>query len=74
MRELTPTEPTIQKPSRQYFLQEYPITIEFMARGCVIKVGCKSIPFEDIDMAMKALAEYVENPDEMQNKWRQILS
>lgn len=70
MRELTPT---IEKPSNQYFLQEYPIEIKFMARGCVITVGCKAIPFESVETAMAALNEYVKNPEESQNYWRQNL-
>ena len=70
--ELTPVEP-IQKPSNQYFLQEYRVEIEFMARGCVISVGCKKIPFENVEDAMKELNEYVSNAYEVQQKWRNLL-
>jgi hypothetical protein len=70
---LTPTEPSIQRPSNQYFLQEYKIEIEFMARGCVIKVGCKQIPFESVEEAVNELNEYVKNPYDIQQKWRQLL-
>lgn len=70
---LTPPEPSIQRPSNQYFLQEYKIEIEFMARGCVIKVGCKHIPFESVEEAMNELNEYVKNPYEVQQKWRELL-
>jgi len=70
---LTPTENAIQRPSNQYFLQEYKIEIEFMARGCVIKVGCKQIPFESVEEAMNELNEYVKNPYEVQQKWRELL-
>lgn len=74
---LTPTETSRevakQRPSNQYFLQEYKIEIEFMARGCVIKVGCKHIPFESVEEAMNELNEYVKNPYEVQQKWRELL-
>ncbi len=70
---LTPTETPIQRPSNQYFLQEYKIEIEFMARGCVIKVGCKHIPFESVEEAMNELNEYVKNPCDVQQKWRELL-
>lgn len=81
MNNLTPipeahnnAEPTIQRPSNTYFLQEYEVHIKFMARGCVIQVGCKSIPFESVEVAMAALNEYVKNPYESQEYWRKELA
>ena len=74
--ELTPIEKPIestQRPPNQYFLQEYRIEIEFMARGCVISVGCKKIPFENVEEAMKELNEYVKNTYDVQQKWRNLL-
>ena len=41
--------PRVQEPSRQYFLREYPISIRFLSIGCVVEVGCKSIPFTSVD-------------------------
>jgi ethanolamine utilization cobalamin adenosyltransferase len=76
MMELTPIEKpqeSVQRPSNQYFLQEYRIEIEFMARGCVISVGCKKIPFESVEEAMKELNEYVKNTYDVQQKWRNLL-
>ena len=67
-------EPTIQRPPNHYFLQEYEVHIKFMARGCVIQVGCKSIPFESVEVAMAALNEYVKNPYESQEYWRKELA
>lgn len=66
--ELSPKE-----PSRQYFLREYPITIRFLSIGCVVEVGCKSIPFTSIDEAMKEINAYVANPSKEQQRWRQLL-
>jgi len=45
-----------------------------MSRGCVIQVGCKSIPFESVEVAMAALNEYVKNPYESQEFWRKELA
>ena len=67
--ELTPVE----RPGNQYFLQEYKIEIEFCSRGCVVRVGCKSIPFESVEEAMAKINEYVKNPYEMQQYWRELL-
>jgi hypothetical protein len=64
---------TTTAPSRQYFLKEYPITIQFHSRGCVISVGCKSVAFNDVDEAMRALNTYVSNPQEEADKWRKFL-
>jgi hypothetical protein len=68
---LTSTE--IHRPGNQYFLQEYKIEIEFCSRGCIIRVGCKSIPFESVEEAMNQLNEYVRNPYEKQQYWRELL-
>lgn len=68
-----PIELGPKTPSRQYFLREYPITIDFLSIGCVVKIGCKSIPFQNIDEAMSAINAYVANPKEEQEKWRKIL-
>lgn len=60
--------------NKQHILREYPITIRFLSIGCVVEVGCKSIPFTSIVDAMREVNEYVENPHEAQEKWRKILS
>jgi hypothetical protein len=61
------------RPSKQQALKEYNISIEFLDRGCVIRVGCKSIAFEDTENAMDALVAYTKNPWELQQHWRKIL-
>ena len=68
-----PNEVPIARPSNTYFLQEYELHIKFMARGCVVKVGCKEIPFESVEVAMAAVNEYVKNPYESQEFWRKEL-
>jgi len=59
--------------SRQHYLREYPITIRFLSIGCVVDVGCKSIPFTSVDEAMKEVNAYVANPSKEMDRWRSIL-
>jgi hypothetical protein len=61
------------KPSAQQALREYEINIRFLSRGCVVRVGCKEIPFESTDAAMAELNAYVANPVGTEIKWREIL-
>ena len=61
------------RPSDKDALSEYEIGIRFLSRGCVIRVGCKEIPFESSELAMKELNEYVVNPYETQKKWKKLL-
>ena len=61
------------RPSNQDLLREYELTIRFLHRGCVVRVGCKEIAFEDHTNAMAAINAYVNNPWEEQKKWRKIL-
>jgi hypothetical protein len=61
------------RPTNQQALQEYEIRIQFLNRGCIVHVGCKSIAFETTESAMKEVNEYVNNTYETQRKWRKIL-
>lgn len=62
------------KPSKQQILSQYPIKIEFMSRGCVIHLGCKSIPFSSTEEAIIELKKYFDNPYEIQEFWRNQLA
>jgi ribosome maturation protein Sdo1 len=63
-----------KEQSRQSMLStSYPISIEFLSIGCIVRVGCKSIPFQSVEDAMKEVNAYVSNPKESQEKWRAIL-
>ena len=62
------------KPSNMECLREFEIGIRFLNRGCMVRVGCKEIAFESVEIAMKELNDYVNNPYEEQKKWRNILS
>jgi len=60
------------RPNKAEILRENEICIRFHSIGCVINVGCKSIPFTSVEEAMKALNSYVENPYEEKTKWYKI--
>jgi hypothetical protein len=76
MNEVMPeptNEPNEWRPTRNEALREWEINIKFLNRGCIVRVGCKEIAFEDYTNAMAAINAYVANPWEEQKKWRQIL-
>ena len=62
------------RPSNNEALREFEINIRFLSRGCVVRVGCKEIAFEDVASAMTAINAYVVNPWDEQQKWRKILN
>lgn len=66
--------PIEYQPSRKELLKQNSIRIAFCSRGCLIDIGCKSIPFETIESAMEALNKYINNPWEEQKKWEKILN
>jgi hypothetical protein len=61
-------------PSKQEALSRYEINIQFMSRGCVIRVGCKAIPFSSTEEAIAELQKYFENPFDNQEQWSKQLS
>jgi hypothetical protein len=62
------------KPSKTEALREYEIAIRFLSRGCIVRVGCKEIAFEDVNKAMSQINEYVTGDTyEVQKQWRKIL-
>ena len=63
----------VYRSSKREALKEFNISIEFLDRGCIVRVGCKSIAFEDVEEAMVALVNYTKNPWETQQEWRKIL-
>lgn len=68
-----PSEPQEYIPSRTSLLRDYEIKIQFMSRGCVVYVGCKSIPFESVDLAMTHLNRYIANPHASRKEWDSFL-
>lgn len=66
--------PREYRPSNQETLREYELRIQFLNRGCIVLVGCKSIAFESVESAMAEVNEYVTNPWDSQQKWRKLLN
>lgn len=63
--------PKEYRPSNKDVLRDYPVQIEFLSIGCLIRVGCKSIPFSTVKEGMKALNDYVANPYETKKLWEE---
>jgi len=62
------------RPSKQEALREFEIGIRFLSRGCIVRVGCKEIAFENPEKAMAEINEYVTGDTyEIQKKWRKLL-
>ena len=59
------------RPSRTECLRDYQINIRFLSIGCVIEVGCKSVPFSTVEEGMKALNAYVDHPYETRKIWEE---
>lgn len=60
--------------SDQEILREYEISLRFLSRGMVIRVGCKEIAFSDVKEGLAELNKYLTNPNEEQTKWRKLLN
>lgn len=63
-----------RKQSRQFLLREYNVNIRFLSIGCVVEVGCRSIPFTSVDEAMTELTEYIKDPSKSIEKWNKIFN
>jgi len=53
------------------YLRDYEITIRFLSVGCVIRIGCREIPFFTNEEGMKALNDYVNNPEASISIWNE---
>lgn len=62
------------RPSNKDVLRDHPVQIEFLSIGCLIRVGCKSIPFSTVKEGMIALTNYVSNPYETRKLWEERFS
>jgi hypothetical protein len=60
------------KIRKQELLREHEVRIRFLSVGCVVSVGCKDIPFRDVNEAMEEINKYVNNPYEEEKRWRKI--
>ena len=62
------------KPTKQETLRDYRIEIEFLSVGCIIRIGCKSIPFSTVREGMEALNAYVKDPIFVRKIWEEKFS
>jgi hypothetical protein len=62
------------KPRKQELLREHEIRLRFLSVGCVVSVGCREIPFRDVNEAMVEINKYVSNPYEQGKRWREIFN
>jgi hypothetical protein len=58
-------------PQKMEILRSYDINIQFLSIGCIIRVGCKSVPFTTIKEGMAALNDYIANPYETRKIWEE---
>ena len=66
-------EPTPHKynpPTKQQLLSEYEIRIRFLAKGCIVSVGCKELAFSSVEEAMNHVQNYVQDPKTIGDYWR----
>jgi hypothetical protein len=68
--ELVPTEIGM---THNEALRQHSISIDFLNRGCIIRIGCKHIAFESPNDAIKEIQEYIADPIGIQRKWKDIL-
>jgi hypothetical protein len=61
------------RPSDNEALRKHGIQIEFLHRGCIVRVGCKDIAFQNVQDAINAINDYVKNPYEEQVRWGKLL-
>lgn len=59
--------------SRIECLKNYSIGIDFLSMGCIVRVGCMSIPFQYVSDAMDAIKLYIDNPYEERQRWEKLI-
>ena len=57
--------------TKQQLLSRYSIKIDFLSRGCIVNIGCKTIPFENIENAITEINRYVNNPEEVEKEYNE---
>ena len=58
--------------SKQETLRDYEINIRFLSVGCIVSVGCRQIPFRNLNEAMEEVNKYVQNPTQERERWYKI--
>ena len=57
--------------TKQQLLSRYSIKIDFLSRGCIVNIGCKNIPFENVEYAITEINRYVNNPEEVEKEYNE---
>lgn len=52
----------IEQRRRLDILKRWEITVQPLDRGCIVRVGCKTIAFTSIEAGYKEIGRYLENP------------
>ena len=60
--------------NKQDLLREYEIRLEFLNKGCIVKIGCKSIAFETNEKAVKEITRYVNDPINVYDEWVKVFN
>ena len=61
----------ISGSTKQELLSRYSIKIDFLSIGCIVNIGCKTIPFEKIEDAITEINRYVNNPEEVEKEYNE---
>jgi len=72
--ECRPTECEEKPRARMDMLRNHEINIQFFSVGCLIRVGCKTIAFNSVEIAMNELNMYVADPNESVIKWNKVFN
>jgi hypothetical protein len=59
------------RPTDEQALRRYEITLRFLDRGMVVRVGCKEIAFSNSQEGIDALNKYIADPYNEQVRWEQ---
>ena len=60
--------------TKQDLLREYEIKLSFLNKGCIVKIGCKSIAFETNEKAVKEITRYVNDPIKVYDEWMRVFN
>ena len=72
--ELEQAEVPKLRQTKQDLLREYEIKLSFLNKGCIVKIGCKSIAFETNEKAVKEITRYVNDPLKVYDEWMKVFN
>lgn len=69
-----PEHVEVPRRTKQDLLREYEIKLSFLNKGCIVKIGCKSIAFETNEKAVKEITRYVNDPIKVYDEWMKVFN